>query len=349
MEVISQSFDRLGQEEIQQYTITNDHGMSVSCINYGCIITDIVTPDRDGKLENVVLGFDNVGDYIEHAPYFGAMIGRVAGRIKGAQFELDGHVYSLDKNEKDNHLHGGKRTFHNVLWDATVIEDDEKSGVEFTYVSKDGEEGYPGNLNMTVTYVLNNDNELTITATGFTDQTTLLNVTNHTYFNLSGGLRRDILQHELTMKSDQFVQLNEELLPTGRFLDVSDTPFDFRTARKIVDGTVSTDEQNILAGHGYDHPFLLNSNHDQEIQLYDEESGRHLIVESNQPSVVVYTSNQINGGFKIGEVEARDYLGICLETQGLPDAIHHPQFPPIVLKKGEQYNWTTTYKFAVVK
>lgn len=347
MEIRSRQFGLHEGEEIQSYTITNDLGMSVSCLNYGCIITDILTPDHSGKLENIVLGFTEIEDYIEHGPYFGAMVGRVAGRIKDGQFELDGTVYNLAENEGNNHLHGGKKAFHNVIWDASIFQDEDKAGIEFTYISVDGEEGYPGNVKMTVKYMLNNENQLTISVEGITDQNTLLNVTNHSYFNLSGEVKRDVLAHELTLKSDQFVQLNEDLLPTGRFLDVTDTPFDFRMGRKIVDGTVSNDEQNVIAGRGYDHPFLLTKNNDKEIELYDVESGRHLIVETNQPSVVIYTSNQLAGDYKIGEVQARNYLGICLETQGLPDAIHHPQFPPIVLKKEEVYNWVTTYTFGV--
>lgn len=348
MNVISEKFGESNEQTIQKFILTNDQGISVSCLDYGCIITDILIPDRNGKIENVVLGFDSMEDYQEHSPYFGAIVGRVAGRIKGGQFELNGNKYILEKNEGANHLHGGAKGFSNVIWDASILDGEEGIGVEFSYLSVDGEEGYPGNLQMKVTYLLTN-NEFTIIVNGTSDQDTLLNVTNHTYFNLSGNIKDDVLKHQLTLKSDRFLELNEELLPTGEMAKVEGTVFDFQAGRKIEDGTVSVDKQNLLVGGGYDHPFLLSSNNNKEIQLYDEVSGRNLTVETNQPAVVVYTSNQLEGDFEMRGVRPRNYLGICLETQGLPDAIHHPQFPSVVLKKGKEYKTVTTYRFGVEK
>lgn len=345
MKITTDIFGDLGNKPVHAYTIVNNNGMSIRCINYGCIITDIITPDKNGMFENVVLGFDTLEDYLQYSPFFGAVIGRIAGRIKGGQFEIDGTVYNLEKNENNNHLHGGEMGFNNLIWDAKVIKQPDEVGVEFAYVSQDGEGGYPGTVNVKVRYLLNNNNELKITMLGDSDKNTILNLTNHTYFNLSGNVKRDILQHELALKSNQFLELNDELLPTGEMLDVTGTAFDFQNGRKIVDGTIADHQQNILAGNGYDHPFLLTSNQNEEIQLNDETSGRTLLVETNQPAVVVYTSNQLEGNFDIRGVKARPYLGICLETQGLPDAIHHSNFPSIVIKKGEQYQWETKYTF----
>ncbi|MEH7384210.1 aldose epimerase family protein [Bacillus sp. JJ1521] len=345
MKITTDIFGELGNQPIHAYTIENDQGMSFRCINYGCIITDMITPDKNGNLENVVLGFDKIEDYLKYSPYFGAIVGPISGRIKAGQFELDGTVYNLEKNENNNHLHGGAKGFSNLVWDATVIEQPEEVGVEFSYVRQDGEGGYPGTVTTKVRYLLNNKNEFKITMSAVSDKNTILNLTNHTYFNLSGNIKDDILQHELTLKSDRFLELNDELLPTGVMLDVTGTAFDFQNGRKIVDGTIADNPQNILAGNGYDHPLLLTSNQNQEIQLSDETSGRTLIVETNQPAVVVYTSNQLEGDFEIRGIKARPYLGICLETQGLPDAINHPNFPSVVVKKDEEYLWETKYTF----
>ncbi|MFS0864934.1 aldose epimerase family protein [Fredinandcohnia sp. 179-A 10B2 NHS] len=347
MKVTTKKFGELDNQVIHSYTLTNINGMSVSCIDYGCIITDIYTPDRSGNLENVVLGFDTIDEYINHSPYFGAIVGRIAGRIKGGQFKLDGQTYQLERNENNNHIHGGTKGFSDVVWDATTIEKYDAVGVEFRYQSKDGDGGYPGNVDMKVTYLLTNNNEVVLTAHGVSDQDTILNLTNHTYFNLSGNSKRDILDHELTLKSDRFVPLNNESLPTGEILAVTGTPFDFKNGRKIVDGTTTDYPQNVLVGHGYDHPFLLSNNKDREIQLKDQESGRTLTVETNQPAVVIYTSNHLKGDYEIRGVKARPHLAICLETQGVPDSIHHPEFPSIVLEKGKEYYWETKYAFGV--
>ncbi|MEQ2525097.1 galactose mutarotase [Robertmurraya yapensis] len=348
MNVTKTIFGEIDNRRVESYTITNNHGMTVKFINYGCIITDIMVPDREGKLENVVLGYDTIEEYLNERAYFGAIIGRVAGRITGAQFELDGETYTLEQNENSNHLHGGFHGFNRVIWDAAIIEEQDTKGVEFTYVSQDGEGGYPGTLKMSVKYLLNNENEFTIHITGLSDKKTILNCTNHSYFNLSGDIKRDILDHTLTLKCEKFLPINEQLLPTGDLADVAGTPFDFQNGQKIREGTRTEYPQNLLAGKGYDHPFVLDANQDQEILLEDQESGRMLIVETNQPGVVIYTSNQLQGDFKIRGVQAQPYLGICLETQGLPDAIHHPHFPTIVLEKEKQYNAITKYRFGVI-
>ena len=235
MEISKKVFDQKDNQPITLYTLKNDRGFQMSCIDYGCIITEVVTPDRDGKLENVVLGFDTLKEYESDANFFGAMIGRFSGRIKEGSFTLDGENYQLDRNSNGHNLHGGPGGFHSVLWDSKVIESDDEAIVEFTYVSRDGEEGFPGNLTMTVRYTLKNDsNQLVISYSGKSDKTTLLNVTNHSYFNLSGNLKRTILDHELTMKSEYYLELDGELLPTGKLAPVAEDPlFDFRNGRSI--------------------------------------------------------------------------------------------------------------------
>lgn len=349
MEISTKKFGEIGGETVNLYILKNDNGLEVNAINYGCAITKILAPDAQGNVENIVLGFHTIEEYLQHSPYFGAVVGRVAGRIKNGQFELNGNHYQLSRNENQNHLHGGHKGFSHVLWDGQIIEGEDEAAIEFTYTSPDGEEGYPGNLEMKVTYLLNNQNELIISYDGISDQTTLLNPTNHSYFNLSGNLKRDILDHVLTVKSDQFLELNHELLPTGSFIDVENTPFDFRKGRKIREGVRSPHPQNLLAGNGYDHPFLLKNNHQQEITLIDKESGRKLVIETDQPSVILYTGNQLENDFQIREVQSRKYLGLCLETQGPPDSVHHSHFQSAILEEGTQYHSETKYRFTITK
>lgn len=345
MRVLQEKFSELEGQTITSYTLINDHGMEVTVINYGCIITKILVPDRNDTFENVVLGFDTLKEYLQHSPYFGAIIGRHAGRIANSEFILEGITYQLAKNNNGNHLHGGLRGFDKVIWNVAILEAEDSVNLEFMYVSVDGEEGYPGNLKMKVTYSLNNNNELLVFYDGVCDQRTVVNITNHSYFNLSGNLKRDILGHALTLKSGRYLELNEELLPTGRFLSVENSPFDFRAGRKIKDGVISEDPQNILAGNGYDHPFLLAENNNKEINLFDAESGRGLVIETDQPAVVLYTGTQLMDNFSIRGVSSRKYLGLCLETQGLPNSLKHSHFPATILEKGEHYKSLTSYRF----
>jgi aldose 1-epimerase len=342
MKVLREEFAKKDDQSISCYTIVNDSGLEISCINYGCIITMILAPDRVGKFENVVLGYDSLEDYEKGTAYFGAVIGRVAGRIKGASFDLDGETFRLPKNSNGNSLHGGSKSFDKVIWDGAPFESEKEAGVKFTYTSADGEEGYPGEVALTVTYTLNNENEFIISYNGKATKKTILTMTNHSYFNLSGDGKEDILRHSLTLKSDAFLELDEELMPTGTLLDVEGTHFDFRNGRLIQTGANSDHPQNVLAGNGYDHPFLLKSNHDEEIVLKDGNSGRTLTIETDEPAVVVYSGTQLSP-----DVQSNKYMGICLETQGVPDAIHHPQFPSIVLDKDQEYSTSTKYRFGV--
>lgn len=349
MEISQRQFGFINDELVNEFTLINDNGMEISCLNYGCIITKIIVPDKDENFENVVLGFDSLSDYEEHSPFFGAVCGRVAGRIAKGEFELNGESFSLAKNSGNNHLHGGIHGFDKIVWDAEIIDNQgENVSVFFSRISPKGEEGYPGNLVMSIEYMLTNENELIIKYKGETDKDTLVNVTNHSYFNLSGNLKRDILEHELQLKSDQFLELGEDLIPTGKYLRVEDTPFDFQKGRKIREGTFSQNSQNILVGNGFDHPFLLKEHFQKEIILKDNESGRVLTVETDEPCVVVYSGNMLSDDFQINGVQSKKHLGICLETQAPPDAINHKHFPTIILKAGENYNRTTKYTFYTV-
>ncbi|MBS4174575.1 aldose epimerase family protein [Bacillus sp. FJAT-49736] len=347
MKIEAASFGKHGDREVIAYTLTNEKGMSVECLNYGCIISKIIAPDRQSNFENVVLGFDTLEDYMRWSPYFGAVIGRVAGRIKGASIELDGVEYKLAENENGNHIHGGVQGLSNVIWEAVDFQDENGVGILFTYTSLDGEEGYPGQLNLKVMYKLTNDNILNISYEAKTDKKTIINLTNHSYFNLSGNVKNDILDHCLTMNSNVFLELDKELLPTGELLNGTNTAFDFRMGRVLREGTVSQHPQNLLVGKGYDHPFIFNEAKENTILLYDQESGRRLRVKTDQPCVVLYTSNQLEGDYQLSGVQVRRYLGVCLETQGYPDAVHHSQFPSIILDKNEVYQSTTTYQFSV--
>ncbi|MDM5197318.1 aldose epimerase family protein [Fictibacillus enclensis] len=347
MKVIQENFGTTQDQDILAYTMINSKGMEVSAINYGAIITCIMAPDKEGNLENVVLGHDTLEDYLKDTNYLGAIAGRVAGRIQSGSFELDGQEYTLAKNDGNNHLHGGNKGFNAVVWNAEVIEEEEQCGVKFSYVSPDGEEGYPGRVGVDVTYLINDENTLSISYSAQSDKKTLLNLTNHSYFNLSGNLKHDIQDHTLQLKSDQFLELDQELIPTGRALNVQGTPFDLRKGQKVKTGTTADYEQNKLAGGGYDHPFLLTTNQNNEIVLKEETSGRTLTVETDQKCVVVYSGNMLDSNGEFRDVPSRKHLGICLETQGVPDAIHHSQFPSVVLDAGEEYQAHTTYTFGV--
>ncbi len=347
MAITEKAFGQINGQDITRYTLTNDKGFQVSCLDYGCIITEILAPDRDGLLENVVLGFDTWEEYGSNPHYFGAVVGRFAGRIQEGAFTIEGTDYQLAKNSDGQHLHGGPGGFHSAVWKSKTIETENESIIEFTHFSPDGEEGFPGNLTMRVRYIVkNDDNQLVISYSANSDKTTLLNVTNHSYFNLSGDFKRAILDHQLTIPSSQYADLNGDMLPTGILVAADeDSLFDFRKGRTIREGIDSQHPQIELVGGGYDHPFLLDKEAQPVIKLKDEESGRGLEVETTEPAVVLYTANHIGGPYSFKGVAAQNQLGLCLETQGMPDSIHHPHFPSAILKAGEAFESRTVYRF----
>jgi aldose 1-epimerase len=329
------------------YKVTNANGMKLEVLNFGGIITSLEVPDKDGNLENIVLSYRNLEDYKENPNYFGALIGRVAGRIEDAQFELDGKVYQLQANEGSHHLHGGPQGFHQVLWEVETFEQDQTAGLRLSYTSAEGEGGYPGKLKVVVTYTLTEDNKFAILYEATTDQATPVTLTNHTYFNLSGSLKRSIAEQQAMVASKQFTELDEELISTGKLLDTEGSPFDLQLFRTLGDIFSTPHEQLQLAGGGIDHYFLFSANEKPKAGLYDPESGRLMTIDSNQPGLVLYTSNGLDKTLELKERQSAKYLGICFETQAFPASLHHSGFPDIILQPEEPYRKETVFSFSI--
>lgn len=328
------------------FRLINDRHMSVEILNYGGVITKILVPDRKGKRENVVLGYKDHRDYEKNPHFLGALIGRVAGRIKGASFELDGKRYLLEKNEGDHHLHGGSGGFHRVLWEAKPFESPGEVGLELRYLSRDGECGYPGNVRVHVMYKLNNDNRLMIEYRAVSDRKTPLALTNHSYFNLTGNLKGTVHNHLVQANCFRFAELDHELIPTGNILDTRGTLFDFTGGRKLGDGIAAGSGQNRIVGDGYDHYFFFDGE-EGKVTVKDESSGRILTIRTNQPGMVMYTSNNLEEGLELAEGKSRKYLGVCFETQASPASLHHAGFPSVLVNAGETYYRWTSFQFAV--
>ncbi|RDW20709.1 aldose epimerase family protein [Oceanobacillus chungangensis] len=331
----------------QEFTLKNKNGMKVSVLDYGGIISQILVPDRDGLLEDVVLGYQDYEDYTENPNFFGALIGRVAGRIQDAAFELDGKTYELEANEGKNQLHGGSGGFHQIIWDVEPFETDGAVSLKLGHQSADGDGGYPGNVAIEVTYTLTDSNQLILDYVAKSDKTTPITLTNHSYFNLSGNLKNTVHQHEVRMNSNHFVELDSKLIPTGRLLDSAGTVFDFRDGRLLQDGFVDDSLQNRLASSGYDHYFVFDSEQENTIVVHDKDSGRRMDIVTTQPGVVMYTSNSLVAGEKLRNGLSRKYLGVCFETQGSPASLQHEGFPDVVLNAGESYKKQTTFSFSV--
>jgi len=318
---------------LSEYTLKNDRGFEVSITNYGGAVTSLKTPDREGKFGEIVLSYDTLDDYVRNPRYMGALIGRHANRIARGRFSLNGVEYQLPCNNGANHLHGGPKGFDTRLWHVR----ENGNILHLWYVSKDGEEGYPGNLNASVDYTLL-DNELQIDYYATTDRDTIVNLTNHSYFNLRGA--GTILDHELTLNADSFTPVSEDLIPTGEIKAVEGTPMDFRKPKAI-----GTDIQNV----SYDHNFVLN-NWDRSLRfaarLYDPVSGRVLEILTTEPGMQFYSGNFLDGSL-IGKngVAYEKYAGLCLEPQHFPDAPNHPNFPSTLLRPGEEYRHTSVYRF----
>ncbi|WP_053367835.1 aldose epimerase family protein [Bacillus sp. FJAT-27245] len=333
----------------KQFTLNNDRGMSVKILNYGGIITGIFVPDKHGNVENVVVGYKDYRDYVKDPNYFGAIVGRVAGRIQDSSFTLDGQTYTVDENEGKHHLHGGRNGLHCVIWDDEIIETDSSVSVKLSYRSLEEDRGYPGNLTVAVTYTLNNDNDLIVNYEATTDKKTVLTLTNHTYFNLNGNLKETIHNHHVTVDSSRFVELDEELIPTGKILSVDKTSFDFRNGKYLADGIESPAEQNKLALNGYDHYFLFDKQKDKDVIVKEENSGRILTIKTNQPGVVIYTGNNIKNGLELAERSSEKYLGVTFETQSSPASLHNEGFPSIILEADDTYEQQTVFTFGIEK
>lgn len=330
--------------EVWLFTLSNAQNMVVQIINYGGTITALQAPGENGETTDVVLGFKTLREYLGEHPSFGVIVGRYANRIAGGRFILNGAEYRLAVNDGKNHLHGGNVNFSRVMWDAEEMESSESIGVKLFYLSRDGEEGYPGNLRATVTYQLNNQNELVIEYEAITDQPTVVNLTNHSYFNLSGEGSGDILRHEIMINANQYTVVNEDLIPTGEIRSVKDTPLDFTVARPI--GARISELRN-----GYDHNYVLNKDGDDlslAARVYDPESQRLMEVFTTEPGMQFYTANFLKGNLqgKSGKFYEK-HGAFCLETQHFPDSPNHESFPSTCLNPGEIYRQKTVYRFSV--
>jgi len=335
---------------VDKYTLKNKKGMEISVITYGGIITKWTAPDKNNNYQDIVLGYNNLQEYEKATPYFGALIGRYGNRIAKGKFSIDGVEYTLATNDGSNHLHGGVKGFDKVVWSASEVQTDSTASIVLTYLSKDLEEGYPGNLTSTVTYTLTNDNELLVDYEATTDKKTIVNLTQHSYFNLSGDFSKTILDHEIVINADKLVPVDATLIPTGELTDVTNTPFDFRIAKAIGKDIGVKDEQ-LTRGLGYDHCWVLN-NQNEGVRLaasaYEKESGRLLEIFSDEPGIQLYTGNFLDGTLpnKQGGTYAHR-TGFCLETQHYPDSPNQKAFPSVILNPGETYKSKTSFKFSV--
>lgn len=331
------------------YTLKNSSGMKVEISEFGAAVVSLYVPDREGNLADVVLGYDSLSGYVNGSSYFGAIVGRYGNRIAKGKFTMDGKDYQLTVNSGTNHLHGGAKGFDKVSWKGEPIESKTDPALKLTYVSKDGEEGYPGTATVIVTYTLTNDNELRIDYEGSTDKTTILNPTHHSYFNLTGNLKNKILDHELMINAETFTPVDGNLIPTGELRQVENTPFDFRKPQKIGSRINEKDEQ-LKFGLGYDHNWVLNDYYKGvrlAADLYDPQSGRYMEVLTDQPGLQFYSGNFLDGS-AIGKnsIAYAHRTGLCLEAQIFPDSPNKKNFPSAVLKPGEIYRQTTIYKFS---
>ena len=335
--------------EVRLYTLQNSHGMRATITNYGGIVTSLVVPDRTGRPGDIVLGFDSLEGYLRGSPYFGAIVGRYANRIAGARFVLDGAEQRLAANDHGNALHGGVRGFDKVVWEATPVADSTRSALRLHYVSADGEEGYPGRLEVTVTYEITAANELRITYDATTSRPTVLNLSHHGYFNLGGHASGDILGHELLIAADRYTPVNAALIPTGELAPVEGTPFDFQTATPIGRRIEARDRQ-LRYGKGYDHNFVVLGTPGAlrlAARLRDPRSGRTMEVLTTEPGIQFYSGNFLDGTLiGKGGVAYGHRAGVCLETQHFPDSPNHSEFPTTVLRPGEPLHSETLYRFA---
>lgn len=331
-------------QAVDLYTCTNAQGLVMKVMSFGAILVELCTPDRDGKLENITLGFPTLDGYLGKHPFFGATVGRYANRIAGGAFTLDGKTYTLARNNGPNHLHGGLVNFSRVVWDAQPVENEDSVGVRFTYVSRDGEEGYPGTVNAQVVYTLTNQNELRMEYTATTDKATPINLTNHSYWNLNGAGRGDILDHELMLAADRYLPVDATLIPTGELAPVAGTPFDFTSPHKIGARIGQTPGDPT----GYDHCFVLRGQEGRlelAARVRDAVSGRTMEVYTTQPGVQLYTGNFLDGGPGGGGYGR--HAAFCLETQHYPDSPNRPEFPSVVLRPGATYHELTVHKFGI--
>jgi len=345
------AFGKTGDgKQVDLYVLTNKNGVEADLTNFGAAVVSLKVPDRHGKTDDVVLGYDDLDGYLHDKSYFGATVGRYANRIAHGKFTLNGTTYTLAKNDGENHLHGGVQGFNKVVWEAKDVSTADAAALQLNYLSKDGEEGYPGNLSVQVTYTLTNNNELKIDYAATTDKDTVLNLTHHSYFNLAGQGKGDILQHQLLLHASRFTPVDATLIPTGEIRSVKGTPLDFASATAI-GSRIGQDDDQLKLGHGYDHNFVLDGGTGGApvlaAQVYEPSSGRVMEVWTTQHGVQFYSGNFLNDTIpgKSGSTYPRR-AAFCLETQHFPDSPNKPNFPSTILKPGSQFKSSTTYKFS---
>lgn len=346
MHITEHVFGKMNEIEIKAITLKNKTGAAITATNYGATLLEWLAPDREGNFVNITLGLDNLDDYVSYRPYYGATIGRVAGRITGGTFTLNNTQYQLEQNQNGNHLHGGLQGLDTKIWDYRVENGEDEASIIFSLTDPEGSNAYPGTLQVEVTYTFTEDNEWKVSYQATSDAPTLFNPTNHVYFNLNGEWDTNILNHELFINADSFVELNANTIPTGHKLPVAGTPFDFREPTLAKQATESNHPQTKQVG-GLDHPFVLNKA-DQAVHasLYEETSGRCIEMVTSEPVVVVFMHNGPSEfDYKGKKIPA--YAGITLETQNYPDAINQEGFGNIVLNPGETYRSETVYKFSI--
>lgn len=344
MNITKQPFGKTKDgQAVDIYTLTNDNGMQAKITNYGGIVTSLMAAGRDGKMADIVLGYDTLEEYLKDSPYFGALIGRFGNRIAGGKFSLNDKEYKLAQNNGQNHLHGGIKGFDKVVWDAEPVKNKTSVSLKLTYLSKDGEEGYPGNLKCVVTYSLTNDNELVVDYLAETDKQTIVNLTHHSYFNLAGHGSGDILGHQVKLTADHYTPVDDTLIPTGEIAPVKGTPMDF-TKQTSIGVRISK-----VPG-GYDHNYVLN-NSDGSMALaasvYEPTTGRVMEIFTTEPAIQLYSGNFLDESMKGKGAKYRKHAGFCLETQHFPDSPNKPQFPAVVLNPGQKYKHKTVHKFSV--
>ena len=350
MSISKASFGSLADtRKVSEYTLTNSNGVKVKLLDYGATVKEIHVPDKDGVFADVVAGYDTLESYVNADGYQGAVIGRIGNRICKGKFILDGKEYNLFINNGPNHLHGGEYGFNAKIWDVDMFDGDEPS-IVFSYTSPDGEEGYPGTLNVKVKYSLSADNALSINYVATTDKKTIVNLTNHSYFNLGGFGSGSVHSHELWLDAEFYLPTDDTLIPTGEIRSVKGTPFDFTTPKEV-GRDIANDNQDLIFARGYDHCFYFGESDDtvKRAELYDKSSGRLMEMFTNQPAVHIYTGNYVNNEkypFK-GGVAQKEQTLICLETEKMPDSINHENFTNVVLDPGEVYDYTTIFKFSV--
>jgi aldose 1-epimerase len=348
--VTERPFGKLpGGAETRLFTLDNGRGMRATVTNYGAIVTSLVVPDRAGRGADVVLGYDSLEGYLRATPYFGAIVGRYANRIGHARFTLDGKAYILAANDHGNSLHGGLKGFDKLPWDGEAFHDSAQAGVRLHLVSPDGDEGYPGRLDVVVTYALTDSNELRVTYLATTDKPTVLNLSHHGYFNLGGHASGDILGHEVMLAADRFTLVDSSLIPTGELRAVAGTPMDFRTAAPI-GARIAQDDEQLRFGKGYDHNWVVDGPAGTlrlAARVHDPRSGRVMEVRTTEPGIQFYSGNFLDGSnIGKGGVAYLHRAGFCLETQHFPDSPNHLAFPSTVLRPGQEYRSTTVYRFS---